>query len=59
MEQTRWRNKYPAGNSLYAQWTGEGYDDGHPHERDDNGWCKNCMAPPGCSHTRLVPKEGD
>ena len=27
-------------------------EDGHPHERDERGWCKTCMAPPGCSHVR-------
>lgn len=43
---------------FYADWSeDQGYDDGWPHERDEDGWCLNCNAPPNCSHTRLVPRE--
>jgi hypothetical protein len=42
----------PLGKALYVK-PGE---DGHPHERDERGWCKTCMAPPGCSHARCKPR---
>lgn len=58
---TEYRDRYtrPAQRDyVYTRWSEEqGYDDGWPHERDEDGWCKNCAAPPGCSHARLVPKE--
>lgn len=42
---------------MYAKPTGNGWSDGHPHQRNENGWCRTCAAPPGCSHSRCVPDE--
>lgn len=41
----------------YTKRTENGWDDGHPHERDESGWCTTCMSPPGTSHSRCVAKE--
>lgn len=52
------RSRFPASSPVYAQKQEDGtYDDGRPHERDAYGYCKTCMAPPGCSHARCVKKE--
>lgn len=31
-------------------------EDGYPHERDENGMCKNCGARKGEGHYKLVPR---
>lgn len=46
-----WRDRYARPSQRERVYTLPG-EDGYLHERDERGWCKTCMAPPGCSHAR-------
>lgn len=52
---SEFRDRFRGDSGFYAKrLPNGGWDDGWPHKRDKNGWCKNCDAPPRCSHIRLV-----